>query len=554
MANRIQRRGVTGVSTGLLVGLISIVALVAVQGTGDSTNSLFESVARVIGNDVVGGGRRDLPGNDAPEFTAGGSVTISINEDAGPISLNNNLSVSDPDQDQTLTWSASSPPASGTLSGLSTSGSTGFGGIHTPSGVSFMPDADENGIVTATLQVSDGADTDTLQVTFDIEEVNDAPTFGIGGNQSHAPGEGAQTVGSFATGFNPGPANESGQSLQAYQVVEVSDPGNAISGTSIDSSGTLSYTVSSNSGTANFEVRAQDNGGTANGGTDLSAPLSFSITVNAVAGQHQFTSPGTHNWVAPSGVTSVSVVAVGAGGGGGGCHLSSVGDNAGGGGGALVYRNNIRVTPGQSYTVIVGTGGARTTGCNGNSGGSSSFGGLFTAGGGSGAVGASGGNGGTPSGSYTAGHSGGRGGNSGSYGGGGGGAAGYSGNGGAGGSGASSSGVTGAAGAGGGGGGGASGHGGGGGGGVGINGIGSSGASAGGAPGGCGGGRLGNGGSGGSNGVNGGTNGTCGGGDGGDFGGGGSGGADGARTSGGGGDGAVRIIWGTGRSFPNNAN
>lgn len=66
--------------------------------------------------------------------------------------------------------------------------------------------------------------------------------------------------------------------------------------------------------------------------------------------QQAYTTAGTFSWVAPTGVTRISVVAVGGGGGGGSC--------AGGGGGALGYKNNITVVPGCSYNVIVGAGGS----------------------------------------------------------------------------------------------------------------------------------------------------------------------------------------------------
>ena len=71
--------------------------------------------------------------------------------------------------------------------------------------------------------------------------------------------------------------------------------------------------------------------------------------------------PGTYSWVAPANVFSVSVVCVG--GGGGGHVMSSVAEGAGGGGGGLGWSNDIRVTPGQTYTVKVGEGGqgARST-------------------------------------------------------------------------------------------------------------------------------------------------------------------------------------------------
>ena len=75
-------------------------------------------------------------------------------------------------------------------------------------------------------------------------------------------------------------------------------------------------------------------------------------------GQAEFTTPGTYTWVAPPDVTSVSVVAIGGGGGGAGAYDGTQDNERGaGGGGGLGYKNNISVTPGQSYTVVVGYAG-----------------------------------------------------------------------------------------------------------------------------------------------------------------------------------------------------
>ena len=79
-------------------------------------------------------------------------------------------------------------------------------------------------------------------------------------------------------------------------------------------------------------------------------------------GEAEYTVAGTYQWTAPPGVTSVSVVAVGAGGPGA---ASTVSEVAGGGGGALAWRNNITVVPGQSYTVVVGE--ATTSAAGGHS-------------------------------------------------------------------------------------------------------------------------------------------------------------------------------------------
>lgn len=82
----------------------------------------------------------------------------------------------------------------------------------------------------------------------------------------------------------------------------------------------------------------------------LQAVFQNQRSFGAPPGQQAYITSGTYCWVAPAGVTSVSVVAVGGGAGG---------TNGGGGsGGGLGYKNNISVTPGNSYTVVVGAGGA----------------------------------------------------------------------------------------------------------------------------------------------------------------------------------------------------
>lgn len=248
-------------------------------------------------------------------------------------------------------------------------------------------------------------------------------------------------------------------------------------------------------------------------------------------GQVAYTSAGTYSWIAPAGVTSVCVVCVG---GGGGVQRSP--RNAGEGGG-LGWKNNIPVTPGQSYTVVVGTGGIdnATNSVPGPNGGTSYFISASTV---AGIGGSGGGNSLTNSGGFV-GDGGGRGGAKATgQRGAGGGAGGYSGNGGPGRQGGTSnvalSGIAAPPGGGGGGGGAfASGAGGGG---VGIFGEGPSGGASGGT-------STTNGGLGGSGGSNGGNSGT--GSSGGAYGGG-----SGTYTPTNGGGGAVRIIWGTGRAFP----
>ena len=103
------------------------------------------------------------------------------------------------------------------------------------------------------------------------------------------------------------------------------------------------------------------------------------------AGQIAYYSAGTYTWVCPPGITSVSVVCVGGGG------------PNGGGGGELRYKNNISVTPGNSYTVVVGAQGTFTYGFPFSNGGTSTFNSTTCVanGGKAGGNGAQGGSGGT---------------------------------------------------------------------------------------------------------------------------------------------------------------
>ena len=74
----------------------------------------------------------------------------------------------------------------------------------------------------------------------------------------------------------------------------------------------------------------------------------------ARAGQKTFEKVEPTKWVVPTGVTSISIVAVGGGGGGAATNYKKPN---GGNGGNLRWRNNVAVVPGTPITVIVGEGG-----------------------------------------------------------------------------------------------------------------------------------------------------------------------------------------------------
>ena len=139
-------------------------------------------------------------------------------------------------------------------------------------------------------------------------------------------------------------------------------------------------------------------------------PSSSSVNHTTISqyGSQSYTTPGTYSWVAPAGVTAVSVVAVG-----GGSSASSY-FGIGGAGGGLGYKNNYSVTPGNSYTVVVGSGGygGTSTAFTGIAGGASSFAGTLYAYGGLAPTAGSAATGTSTGGSYSGGCGGGMGGGS----------------------------------------------------------------------------------------------------------------------------------------------
>ena len=141
-----------------------------------------------------------------------------------------------------------------------------------------------------TFVVSDGSNTSAVATaTVTVTSVNDQPNFTASNPPAVNEDAGLQTVNGWAT-FDPGAPDESGQTVLAYLVSNVSNAALFTTPPTVDTSGNLSYTPAPNAfGTSTFEVRVQDNGGTANGGVDTSAPQTFTITVNGINDQPSFT-------------------------------------------------------------------------------------------------------------------------------------------------------------------------------------------------------------------------------------------------------------------------
>lgn len=116
--------------------------------------------------------------------------------------------------------------------------------------------------------------------------------------------------------------------------------------------------------------------------------LLFSFTLFSQSPE-TFSQPGTYTWTVPPCVTSITVKIWGGGGGGGGTSSrqtitdeEACTQGGGGGGGGFAMRT-YSVTPGETYSIVVGAGGAGGVGANntavaGITGGTSTFSGPAT--------------------------------------------------------------------------------------------------------------------------------------------------------------------------------
>jgi hypothetical protein len=191
--------------------------------------------------------------------------SFSTNEDnATPVTLSGSIG-----NGGTIGYAVLSQPAHGTLSG-------------TAPNLVYTPAADYNGPDSFTYAATyAGAQSAPATVSVTVNPVNDAPSFASGANQTVDEDSGAHSIAGWATNISPGPANESGQAVSF--LVSNDNSGLFSAQPAIASNGALTFTPATHAyGKATVTVRAQDNGGTANGGVDTSAPQTFTITVNFV--------------------------------------------------------------------------------------------------------------------------------------------------------------------------------------------------------------------------------------------------------------------------------
>ncbi|MDT4922672.1 MAG: large repetitive protein [Pseudonocardiales bacterium] len=242
------------------------------------------------------------PPNATPTAASG---SANATEDGGAVVVS--LSGDDADGDA-LTFAIANPPSAGTLGTPTAPVCTNPSppASHCTSTVTYTPAANFFGTDTFTYTVNDGTVASTqATITMTIASVNDAPSFTKGPDRTVLEDSGPVTFNPWATGISFGPANEAGQTVSFV----VSNNNNPLFLTqpAVDGAGVLTFTPAANAnGSATVTLHAHDDGGTAGGGVDDSAPQTFVINVTAVNDVPSFTKGGDQVVAEDAGAQSVS--------------------------------------------------------------------------------------------------------------------------------------------------------------------------------------------------------------------------------------------------------
>ncbi|MGE0862279.1 MAG: Ig-like domain-containing protein [Vicinamibacterales bacterium] len=233
-----------------------------------TTNSVIPAGVTITVNDV----------NDTPSFALGTAPTVA--EDAGPQTMANWVTAISAgpanESAQTVTF---------LVSNTNTALFAGQPAIAADGTLTFQAAANLSGTALVTVRAQDdgGGTTNTSApqtFTITVNGVNDAPSFAKGQDQSVTEDAGPQSVGAWATAISAG----TGESSQTISFVVLNDNSGlfTVGGQpAVSPTGALTYTPAPNAnGSATVTVEAHDDGGTADGGVDTSAPQTFTITVN----------------------------------------------------------------------------------------------------------------------------------------------------------------------------------------------------------------------------------------------------------------------------------
>jgi hypothetical protein len=250
------------------------ITLTVTDGDGESTTTQFLLTVNSV--------------NDAPSFTKGSDQ--SVRQNAGPQTVAGwaGSIKTGPDEEagQTVRFLVTNDHAAlfATPPAIAADGT-----------LTFTPAANASGSATVTVVLQDdggtangGVDQSAAQ-TFTIASsfVNDAPSFVAGASLQTPHDAGPQSLAGWATHISAGPEDEAAQALQF--IVGVDNPALFAAQPAVAGDGTLTFAPMRNaSGIAHLTVQLKDDGGTDDGGSNLSAPQAFTIAVTRYAEESGF--------------------------------------------------------------------------------------------------------------------------------------------------------------------------------------------------------------------------------------------------------------------------
>ncbi|MDP3719159.1 MAG: Ig-like domain-containing protein [Acidobacteriota bacterium] len=274
-------------------------ALVTVRAQDDGGGTTNTSTAKTFTITVDGV-------NDAPSFTKGPDQTVA--EDAAAQNVANWATAISAGAGETQTVSF---VVSNDNSTLFTAG--GQPQVSATGTLSYTPSPNANGSATVTVSAQDnggtangGVDTSTPQTfTITVTPVNDPPSFTRGNAPTVLEDSGAQTFVGWATAITAGPVDESAQ-VVAFTVTNT-NTALFVAQPALAADGTLTFQPAPDAfGTASVTVLLADDGGTLNGGSNTSAPQTFTITVTGVNDVPSFTGGAAQTVDEDSGAQSMS--------------------------------------------------------------------------------------------------------------------------------------------------------------------------------------------------------------------------------------------------------
>ncbi|WP_051221700.1 HD domain-containing phosphohydrolase [Conexibacter woesei] len=243
--------------------------------------------------------------NDAPTFTAGADRTVREDDPAQTVGgWATHITPGPADE--------SSQAIAFTTSNDNNSLFAAQPAVSPGGTLTFTPASGAHGVATVTITAHDdggtadgGADTSSAQTfTITVLAPNHAPSFSKGSDPTVLEDAGPQTLSGWASGISAGPSYESAQVVS----FTINNPLAALfaAAPALSGSGTLRFTPAANqNGAATFTVTAHDDGGTADGGVDTSAPQTFTVTVTPVNDAPSFAKGGDQSAVLNGGTQTI---------------------------------------------------------------------------------------------------------------------------------------------------------------------------------------------------------------------------------------------------------